>query len=285
METSSSTSEQESMGGETSESTSWVDALPEQFRDAPFIGKADSPETALQAIKDAASYMGQSIRIPSDDASQEDRQAFYQKLTEKAPGVMIKPSDENMDQFYNSLGRPATPNEYNYEPPEGQDAPEDLSGFAEVAHKHGLTQEQFRGIIGEVVGSQHQANEIAASQQREEMKSLSKEWGLAFDGNITAVKNFLRLSDAPEGIVDLITEEAMSPAEIKWLHSIATSTASPTELVQQQTTQEAELTPYEAKNRIAEMMNNPEHPYWNATDPRHKDAIDTMLKYQKAANP
>lgn len=264
---------------------SWVDSLPETLREAPFLSKAESPEKALQELQNAAGHLGNSLRLPSEDASEEDRKAFYDRLSEKVPGLMPKPTEENMEEFYKALGRPENPDDYNYEPPEGKEVPGDFESFAKVAHKHGLTQEQFRGVLNDVLSGQWEQAEIAESEQNQEMSQLSQEWGQAFDQNLSAVKNFLRLTDAPEGVVDLISEGAMSPAEIKWLHSIASSTKSPTELVTQQTQQETALTPSEARTRIQEMMNNPEHPYWNATDPRHQDAIQKMLKLQKAANP
>lgn len=264
---------------------SWLDSLPEPFRDAPFISKAKTPEEAVNEIKNAASYMGQSIRIPGEDASEEDRKAFYEKIMEKAPGVMPRPTEDNMDEFYKALGRPDNPDDYNVEFDEDDVVPPDFESFSKLAHKYGLSQDQFRGILKDVVADQKVQLETQSAEQKQELKKLSEEWGVAFDQNIGKVKNFLRLTDAPEGIVDLISNGAMSPEEIKWIHSIATQTKSPTELAEQDKNYTAALTPSEARNRIQEMLNNQDHPYWNATDPRHKEAIDKMIEYQRAANP
>jgi hypothetical protein len=273
-------------GGTPPPSTDWRESIPEQFREAPFFKDAKTPDEALQHISNAASYMGNSIRIPGPDASDADRQSFYQKLTEKAPGVMPKPDGTNMEQVWNSLGRPSDPKEYRFDPPDGTEIPGDFESFAQVAHKHGLTQDQFKGVLNDIVTQQVTQSETLQAQQNEEMKALSIEWGLAFDNNLSAVKNFLRLTDAPEGIVDLIAEGAMSPAEIKWIHSIATQTKSSTELANQgQGNNSGMLPPAEAKDRIQEILNNQDHPYWRADDPRHHDAVKKMVELHKMANP
>lgn len=270
---------------ETTTSETWQSGLPEGFADAPFFKAAESPEAALTAIQNAASHMGQSIRIPGEDAGEDDVKAFYGKVLEKAPNLMPKPTEENMEQVWAAMGRPDKADGYQYTPPEGKEVPPDFEAFAQTAHKHGLSQEQFRGILGEVLGGQWDQLEVMEAQQKDAMEALANEWGLAYDKNITAVKNFLRLTDAPEGIVELIAGGAMSPAEIKWLQSIATSTKSATELVTHDQERQVAMTPVEAQNQIQEMLNNAEHPYWKATDPRHNEAVRKMLELQKFAHP
>lgn len=264
----------------------WKDSLPEGFADAPFLKAAESPEAALQAITDAADYMGNSIRVPSENAGEEDVAAFYDKILSKAPNLMPRPDEDNMDAFYKSVGRPDKPEEYSYEAPDGKEVPEDFSTFAAVAHKHGLSQTQFRGILGDLLGPQWAAMETAENDQKEALSALAGEWGFKFDEHMNTVKNFLRLTDAPAGLVELISEGAMSTDEIKWLHNIASQTKSQVELNKQPASQpEGLLSPEEARMQISEMLNNPDHPYWVATDPAHQAAVQKMLKLQQMANP
>lgn len=273
---------------DSSESTgteSWVDSLPEGFADAPFIKGAKDPSDAIAQLQNAAGHMGNSLRLPGEDASTEARQEFYDKLAAKVPDVMVKPNKDNMDAFYNSMGRPEKPDEYNFEAPEGKEVPSDFGAFAQAAHKAGLNQDQFRTLIGDVLGETWTQQEIAEATQRDEMKALGEEWGQAYEQNMAQVRNFLKLTDAPEGIVDLIVNDAMSPTEIKWIHDIANQTKAPVELANIQQEQQALMTPSEAQNRIQEMLNNQEHPYWNATDPRHKDAVNKMVELQGFAHP
>lgn len=263
----------------------WRAELPQAFQEAPFIKAAESLDDAVAQLTNAASHMGNSIRVPSEEASPEERKAFYDKVLQKAPDLMPKPTEENLEAFYNSLGRPADYKEYKYEPPEGKEIPEDFEAFAEAAHKAGLSQEQFKSVLDGVLGNVWQQNEALEFEQQEAMKQLSQEWGLSFDQRMGVVQNFLKLTEAPEGIQNLLENGAMSPAEIKWIHEIATKTASTTELASQQSQGDAPLSPQEAKERINEIIANNDHPYWNAADPRHKQAVAKMLEYQKAAAP
>lgn len=265
------------------QTTDWRSSLPEELRDAPFFKEAAGPNDALKQIQNAASYMGNSLRIPGENAGEDDWKAFNQKLVEKVPGLMPKPGQENMEEVYAALGRPDKPEGYVYEPPEDVDLPTDYEAFAKVAHKHGLSQAQFKGLLDDVVGQSREQVEIAQAEHNQEMKDLNNEWGMAYDKNVSAVKNFLKLTDAPEGIQNLIEEGAMSAAELKWIHSIATATKSPTELATHQSNSTV-MTPQEARNQIQEILNNSDHPYWKPNDPRNRDAIDKMVQLQRMAN-
>jgi hypothetical protein len=271
----------ESVSQQTS-AGSWLDSMPESLRSAPFIKAAKNEADALQQIKNAAAHMGNSLRIPSEDSSDEDKARFRSRVIEKIPELMLKPNPDDMDAFYSSLGRPESPDKYIIDT---EELPNDFELFSQTAFKHGLTQDQFRGVLEDIISQTKEQNEIDTAEHNTEMAALKSEWGEAYDQNMSSVKNFLLLSDAPEGIVEMFSEKAMSPREIKWIHSIANQTKAPVELAAQRTEQQALLTPVEARNRIQEVMNNSSHPYWNSSDPRHSDAINKMLEYQRAANP
>jgi hypothetical protein len=273
------------------EGENWLDSVPEQFRDAPFFKAAESPDAALQAIQNAASYMGNSIRVPGDDASEEDIKSFHDKLKEKVPGLIPKPSDDNLEELYDFL-RPSSHENYRFEVPEGKEIPSDFEEFSKVAHKHGLSQKQFEGVLQDVLGSQWESQSQMEADHADAMKELGKEWGASYDQNLSTVKNFLRLTDAPEGIVDLISNNAMSPEEIKWLHSVAKSTKSAAEIMGQgDNGNPAMISPDEAQSRISEILNNPNHAYWNQSDPNHDRAVRKMVELHrfragdKSANP
>ncbi len=270
---------------ESETTVNWTDTLPEGFADAPFIKAAKTPEEAIAAIQNAATYMGNSIRVPGEDAGDEDRQSFYAKIMEKAPKLMFRPDDESMDEFYNSMGRPEDPSKYELEVPEGKELPSDFGDFSKLAHKIGLSNKQYKELMSGVLEQQWGNEEQVEVTQAEETKQLKDKWGKAYDVNLSTVKNFLRLTDAPEGIVDLISEGAMSATEMEWLNSIATMTKSKVELAEHEDTIPPVMTPGEAQDKIQEMLNNKEHPYWVAQDPRHKGAVQKMIQLQGYAHP
>jgi hypothetical protein len=268
--------------------TSWLESLPEAMRDAPFIGKADSLESAMAEIQNAAAHMGNSIRIPSEEAGTEDVAKFYAKIQEKAPNLMVKPditNAETMSAFYRSIGQPENATDYKYEMPEGKEMPTDFQNFAVVAHKFGLTQAQFEGMMGDVLGTMWEGQSTMEGNHKNEIDELGTEWGQAFKTNMSIVENYLNLSKAPTGIIEMFKEGTMSADEISWLHSVATTTKSATELSQQHSDQQVALTPAAAQDQIQEIMNNRDHPYFKPADPRNKQAIKRMIELQSAAHP
>jgi hypothetical protein len=265
----------------STDQTPWVESLPEPFREAPFIKASKSAEEALQNIQNAASYMGNSIKFPGEDASPEAKQEFYQKVLGKAPDLMYKPTEDKMDDFYKSLGRPENATDYKFDIPEGREVPSDFESFSKIAHENGLTDKQFKGILGKVLEEQWAEADSNAAAQAEEIVKLKGEWGTAYDQNMSRVKNFLRLTDAPEGIVDLFAENAMSPTEIRWIHSLAEQMKSAPELAELQTAQILTITPAEAREKIEEIMGNREHAYWNPNDPRHEDAKRKVVELHR----
>lgn len=270
-------------GNKGGEGQVWTDTLPDGFADAPFIKAAGTPEEALTAINNAASHMGNSLRFPGEDASDEARAEFYSKVQEKAPDLIQRPQGEDLSTFWNSMGRPENSDGYSVPLEEGQEVPEDFGGFSEVAHELGLTQDQFGGIMKSVLAQQKQDLESMEFTQHEEMEALNTEWGVAYKQNLGQVKSFLDLMDAPDGLKELLSEGAMSTAEIKWLHNLSGSMKSPTELANQDKgANQGMVTPAEAEEKIKEMQNNKDHPYWNAADSRHKEAIKKMHTLQLA---
>jgi hypothetical protein len=276
------------MTEESNETPSWNEGLPEGLADASFFKGADSLEGAITAVNNAAAHMGSSIRIPSEEAGAEDKSAFIAKIMEKAPSLMRKPDITDptaMSEFYQSMGMPKESAEYKIELEEGKELPSDFSGFAAMAHKAGLTNDQFKGVMTDIMAEQDTQTGINEALQRDEIKALATEWGAAYEQNMAAIKNFLLLSDAPEGLVTLLAEGTMSTNEMKWIHQVATATKSTTELNTQPNNAVIVMTPSEARNQIQEMLNNQEHPYWKGADPRHNDAVSRMVELQKLANP
>ena len=59
--------------------SNWTDDLPEPLRDAPFIQKAESAEAALAALKHAGNHVGNSIRFPDKEASEDSVNEFIEE--------------------------------------------------------------------------------------------------------------------------------------------------------------------------------------------------------------
>jgi len=110
----------------------WKDTLPEGVKDWGEVRDSKSEDSFWEQMSNMRSMMGQSIRVPTDDASKEDKAAFNQRLMEKVPNLMQKPDADNadvMDAFYNQMGRPEEAAKY--------DAPE-LSAPEGITYKMNL---------------------------------------------------------------------------------------------------------------------------------------------------
>ena len=266
-------------------SNDWRTSLPEQWRNAPLIGKAESADDALAQIQNAAQYMGNSIRIPGEDAGKEDWAAFKDRLREKVPDLMVKPDVSDPDSIrdtFKALGVPEKPDDYRYDIPEGREALPGAENLRKLAHEAGITQTQFEKLVGGMQAMEYEQNDHLDVLQREDMATLQKEWGFATDQKMEAVANWLKLTDAPESIQELAASKGLSAADYVWLHGIATSTRAASELTNlpKDETQTV-LSPDEAEIKIQEMLNNHEHPYWNAAHRGHKAAIERMVELQR----
>jgi len=96
---------------------------------------------------------------------------------------------EQLDAFYSKLGRPANPDEYGLQPPQGGD-PELTNWFKGTAHKLGLSAKQAQALYNEWNGMSGSMQEKLQAQQAQESEkaigSLRQEWGQAFDQQIGA---------------------------------------------------------------------------------------------------
>lgn len=129
-------------------------------------GYADVSALAKGALE-GEKLIGSSVRVPGKDATQEER-----------------------DAFFNKLGRPEKAEGYEYTPP--KELPEGLpydgekaNAFKALSHKLGLTKDQSAALhdfyIGEQVqafGSMGEAQKAAVQQKGEQATAtLEKEWG------------------------------------------------------------------------------------------------------------
>ena len=230
------------------------------------------------------SRMGRSITIPGEDASDEDRQSFKQRLRDKVTGLVELPAEgdsEGWGEFYKQLGRPDQIEDYTVTQEIVENVPTDvLKGYAEAALKANIPRDNFKAFM-EQVAQEHQ---VAEQQQQkayeEDMTALKGEWGLAFDERVTAAKGILD-KFFPGAELDMTD---LNSNLVKGLHAISQSLGGESPQIAQQSNG-ATLTVGEAKMQIAEIRNNPQHPYNNPADPNHKYAREKVQALYKQAFP
>lgn len=134
------------------EGESW---LPESLKGNEFLRgyrSADEALGELAALKEARSKgdMGEFVRITEDP--------------------------KQLEQVFTKLGKPASPDKYGFEKPEGFDDkvdPEKLAEFTKLAHEANFTQKQYEKVMGFVSDLAERQEDILASN----VEGLTSIWG------------------------------------------------------------------------------------------------------------
>lgn len=154
-------------GAQSTTPTSWTEGLSPE--DQAYIGNKgwENPTDLFQSYRNLEKFAGGSknlIELPDADADA-----------------------DAMNQFFNKLGRPESPDGYGFQAPEGAD--EALDGwFRQAAHEEGLTEKQAANLYekyNQMVGERGEmtAAEMTAKSEQD-VVDLQKEWGRDYQKNI-----------------------------------------------------------------------------------------------------
>jgi len=261
---------------EPSQAGNWYDGLPETVRAWDEVKNASDADGFYKQMGDMRSMIGRSVQVPGEDASTEARTKFVEKMLGKTPEVMLKPTDENMDTFYNSLGRPAESSEYKLPTMENDALMDEASvdAFRPAAHALGLTQKQFEGIVAKMTENSVSRNEQVQADHKEGMTALNGEWGLATEQNMK-MADMVRAKFFPHMTLPIAQMDVNS---IKSLHALGQALGTESPHMTQESGVNVAMTPAEAEATINEIMSNQEHAYWNQAHPGHKAAKERVIK-------
>ena len=258
-------------------------------------------ESSLKDIKDvnslAKSYvnaqrmLGNAIRIPTEDAGDEDKKEFLEKLT-KVPGIVKLPDGSNKDEldaFLNKIGRPTSSEDYKINLPEnmGTDT-KAVDAFKQTAFEAGLTNDQAAKVLGfytqQLVAPQTEEMERTRVEGE---KMLKEKWGPDYNARLNGAK--LAVSKYterhPEAMKALIDSPAgNNPALIEILSDLANG-LSENEVIQGVTKSQYGMTAEDALEKIEEIRRNPDHPFHNGSDPSHGAAVKKVQKLYGIAFP
>lgn len=219
---------------------------------------------------------------------------YHGKNVAIIPGEGAK--EEDWSPVYDAIGRPKTPDDYKMPELKLKDELKDkvsldeadLKEFRAYAHSRGITQRQFEDIlkyrmdkqIKEYEGSLQQAE---ASRVEGETK-LRAEWGAKYDENMAMIQKTLKafgkdldLPDDPkqydQRLVRLFSKMAASFSEAT-LGDLGAGGGGG-----------GNMTPDEAKAKIAEIRGNDKHPFNLDNHPDHAQAVVDMSKLYEQAHP
>ncbi len=278
-------------GGGVSFDNAWREDLPENIRDWNEVKQSTSAESFWEQMANMRSMMGQSIRIPTSDASKEDQAAFNQRLMEKVPNLMQKPdaTDETvMAAFYDQMGRPEKSDDYSaptLEAPDGITLQEGLAAdFKAIAHKYGLNQKQYEGVLKDYTQNSIDAAQVGVDQHKAGMKALTDEWGAKYDDNYERAE-----AVRAKYFGDVVPTLDIAGAEtVKAFAGIAErfgSEGSQALIEANRSDPGGAMVPAEAAERLNDILSNKDHAYWHADDPANKQAREKVNSLTKMANP
>lgn len=228
----------------------WAQSLPEALQGAPHIKGTDSPEAWVQKIQTDAQWRGSSIRIPGEDATPEQRAESAQRLIDKWPEVMLKPTnDENAEYVYRALGKPDTAE--NYRLGEGKQYNGEEGKLKGLAHNLNWTNAQYEAYV-DAVSAEEAANLEATQQQlSSDYDALRGEWGAAYDSRYAEVGKLL--STAPEHIQQAYKDGILPTSDLRWLYSLAQMGDESATVTGQETEAPTRITPDEALHQLREV--------------------------------
>lgn len=244
----------------------------------------------LKNWADQRSYIGNSIRVPSAEAGQEDWNKFYEKLQKQAPDLIPRPNKdkpETIQAVLAALGRPEDVSGYEI-PPAPEDFPVDndrLEALRKLAHENGLTKDQFKGVLSKVLEMDAAAYQQTKQAQQAELDSLKKEWGSAFDERNGRAVKMLELTQAPAGIVEMAKNNQLGADVVSWFYNLSTNFKGEGMNMASDAGGRRAMTPEEASSQISEIYANKNHPFWQSSHPEHGAALKRMIELGKFADP
>jgi len=159
------TQQQQTTGGEP---PAWTAQLESELQSNETLTRHESISDLGKAYLELEARVKDSVRIPGEDATDEERREFFAKL-----------------------GRPETPEGYQFkrpELPEGFVRPEEVEQdektFAAHAHELGLTQAQAQALYDFYAGLMTKSYERSMQEQARALEALKGEWGQQFQERV-----------------------------------------------------------------------------------------------------
>ena len=258
--------------------------IPEKF--GGDVGKL------VESYNHLESKMGSMYALPSEDSSQERWSEFDQRIQSTGRYLRIPNSEDqkSLDSFYNTLGRPETPDGYQFSIKDEVKPYVDntiVNQYSELAHQVGLTKSQAQALVDFEIN-----RGIGDLQQMEQNKShaeqqLRQSWGQDYDNRLAGAKAAVqsysdkfpdavnRLMNGPEGnnpvLISMLSELGQAHRESG---HVGTSNAP-----------QYGMSSDDARDKIREIMDNQSHPYYNASHPGHSEAVTKVKKLYGIAYP
>lgn len=251
------------------------------------VTEAKDFDSLVKQAQDYQAMQGSSIRIPGENASDEDRAAFYTKLTEKVPGLLPVPAEDDAEgqaALARALGVPDEKTGYELVAPEGQQLDEALRDwFLDAAHGRKLSKKQAEGLFEDFNASQAEREAAALADFKAQEVALRQEWGATYEPQMkkidTLLGNYPEFAELRENIGKGIVPNHVLKGFAKVAEGLM---GKGFELLDQKDTSNV-MTPDEAKLQSAETLDKLTKLPPN--DPQRGPLMKQLLELNKLANP
>ena len=264
----------------------WRDSLPENVKDWDEARNASDQAAFWQQMEAHRKHLGQSIRIPTEDAGVDTVNQFHEKLLNKVPGLMRVPDVDNpeiMAETFAKLGAPAEAD--GYQMPDRDLGLDDgkFQMLQSIAHAAKFTKTQWNQFITQIAESDASSAKAAEEAINANREALQSDWGAATDERLATVAKIAELTGAPESMQQVIKDNKLDPASANWLYNLSKQLDGEGLQVAHQQANPT-YAPQEASDSINDIYSNPDHPYHNPGHPGHRDAKLKMhkLRLQRA---
>jgi len=226
----------------------FLQTIPEELRDHPSLSPIKDVENLARSYVNAQRLIG----------------------ADKIP-VPVNPTDEDLDNIYNRLGRPESSDGYEIGV-DGNIITEDVAkSYADVAHKLRLTPDQASGILEYYKGMANSASEIsveAEAQQRNQTEmTLRKEWGDDFDARIEDAGKIAQQFGGGELLEMQLADGTKVGNHPDFIKAFAKMAEFRQSVTSEDTVSDAPtssmVTRQSAQQEIDAIMNDKSHAYWD----------------------
>ena len=242
------------------------DLIPEDYKDEKSLQNFASMDDFVKSYLSAQKLVGANkVAIPNKMAT-----------------------DEDWEEVYSKLGRPAKPEDYKYSFSEEEINQDQLKSFNETAHRIGLLPKQAERIIKFYNEMNTQAEvdnqKIFEVKQTEAMADLKKEFGPTYTKRLDQAKKLATETLGNEMLNNTVLKDGTrlgDSVEVIKAFSMLADKLSEDEIIKGEGA--SYQTASEIEKEISELTEDGS-PYWNKTHPNHAKTVDRVFKLREQLN-
>jgi hypothetical protein len=239
-----------------------VSSLPEEIRNEPSFAEIQKGDmtSAFKQFIDTQKTLGRAVILP-------DEKDDETKRTEK------------LNSVYDKLGRPKSHEEYDFKGViEDAVDKEQLGKWTKTFHEAGLSNGQAKRLI-QAFKEDMSSSSATIEKLTATLKDGPDGWGDKFEANVAIAKRPLAMAGEAGAAMIEFLEETMAgndPRVVKFLHALGSTMGEDRTPRTQERSGPLDKTSAQAK--VAEIMGNRQHPYFNRGMPGHAEALEEMKK-------